>query len=54
MWTPSGDCHAMGASLCFPLIKVTNNMAEFCLGCIGTDERHFCRSTACNIVAHKK
>jgi hypothetical protein len=33
---------------------VTNNMAEFCLGCIGMDERHFLSEHGCNIVAHKK
>ncbi len=53
-WTPSDDHHAMGESCCFLLVKVTIDMAEFCLGCIKTDERRFCWSTVCNIVAHKK
>ncbi len=46
--------HAYGESRRFPLVRLTNDMSKFCLGCIGTDERHFSRSTACNIVSHKK
>jgi hypothetical protein len=44
----------MGKSTCFLLIKITNDMAAFCLGCIRTDEQRFCWSTVCFIVAHRK
>jgi len=54
LWKPSTDRHACGESRRIPLIFVRNDRKEFCLGCIGDDEYHFCRSTACNIVKHKK
>ena len=53
-WSPSTDQHAIGESRCFSLIRITNDTSEFCLGCIGSDECWFCRSTACNTVSHKK
>jgi hypothetical protein len=53
-WVPSRGRHAYGESHCFPLVRLTNDTPKFCLGCIGTDERRFCQSTACNIVSHKK
>ena len=53
-WRPSTDRHACGESRRIPLIFVRNDREEFCLGCIGDDEYRFCRSTACNIVKHKK
>ena len=53
-WRPSTDRHACGESRRIPLICVRNDREEFCLGCIGDDEYRFCRSTACNIVKHKK
>ena len=52
-WSPSMDKHGTG-ELHIPLMWVRNVKAEFCLGCIGMDERRFCRSTACNIVSHWK
>jgi hypothetical protein len=53
-WRPSTDRHAFRESRSIPLIFVKNDREEFCLGCIGDDEYRFCRSTACNIVKHKK
>jgi hypothetical protein len=53
-WRPSTDPHTCGESRRIPLIFVRNDREEFCLGCIGDDEYRFCRSTACNIVKHKK
>jgi hypothetical protein len=52
MCSLSTDRHAHGELRCFLLILVRNDKEEFCLGCIGTDERCFCRSTACNIMSH--
>ena len=53
-WLPSMDRHAIGESRHFSLIRITSDRSEFCLGCIGSEERWFCQSTACNMVAHKK
>jgi hypothetical protein len=53
-WVPSRDRHAYGESRRFPLVRLMNGTSKFCLGCIGTDERHFYWSTACNIISHKK
>ena len=44
-WTSSGDCHAIGESGRFLLLKVVKGTSKFCLGCIGSDGRQFCRST---------
>lgn len=53
-WSPSTDRHAHGESRRFPLVLVRNDGEEFCLGCIGVDERRFCWSTECNVMSHRK
>jgi hypothetical protein len=53
-WSPSSDRHAHGELRHFPLVLVWNDGDEFCLGCIGVNERRFCRSTACNVMSHRK
>jgi hypothetical protein len=53
-WSPSTDRHAHGEPRRFPLVLVRNDGEEFCLGCIGVDERCFCWSTECNVMSHCK
>ena len=53
-WRPSMNANNIGKSRSIHLVLVKNTNAKFCFGCIGTDERRFCRSPQCTMKAHKK
>jgi len=53
-WRPSTDANNIGKSRSIHLVLVKNTNSKICFGCIGTDERRFCRSPQCTTKAHKK
>ena len=53
-WRPLTDANNIGKSRSIHLVLVKNTNAKICFGCIGTDERRFCRSPQCTMKAHKK
>ena len=53
-WRPSTDANNIGKSRLIHLVLVKNTNSKICFGCIGTDERRFCRSPQCTTKAHKK
>ena len=53
-WRPSTDANNIGKSRSIHLVLVKNTSSKICFGCIGTDERRFCRSPQCTTKAHKK
>lgn len=53
-WRPSTDPNNIGKSRSIHLVLLKNTSSKICFGCIGTDERRFCRSPQCTTKAHKK
>ena len=53
-WRPLSDANSIGKSKRIQLVLVKNSKAKICFGCIGTDERRFCRSNQCLVRMHKK
>ncbi len=53
-WRPLLDANSIGKSKRIQLVLVKNTNTQICFGCIGMDERRFCRSNQWSVRAHKK